>query len=201
METAMTRRLLGYAIPATAAALLAVSLSHAREGEGERFEVLHVTAADGTGGAAADLGRIQAGYDRTLELLRKKAQGMYERTRELKTQGHHAGLPSCRVRGEREVRLKETVPPRFRSLTLYFVRVPKGGVRPGILPEALPRDGEVFALDAEALSDVAALSRTLARRVSLGTKEFAQAMGAACVDARITFSSDGTTAIVREGAP
>lgn len=190
-----------YAIPAALAAILAVSFSHAQEGKGTRIDVSRRVAADGTGASPADLGRIQAGYDRTRELLRKKAASMVVRTRELRAEGHHAGLPSCRAREEHEKRLKETVPPRFRSLTLYFVRIPRGGARPGILPETLPQEAEVFVLETDSLSDVAELSRTLRRRVSLATREFAQAMGVGCVDSRVTFSSDGAVSTVREGAP
>lgn len=190
-----------YAFPAALAAIFAVSFSHAQEGKRARVDVSRRAAADGTGGAPADLGKVQAGYDRMRERLRKKAASMIARTRELKAEGHHAGLPSCRARGEHETRLKETVPPRFRSLTLYFVRIPKGGARPGILPETLPREAEVFVLETDSLSDVAELSRTLRRRVSLATREFAQALGVGCVDARVAFSADGATGAVREGAP
>jgi hypothetical protein len=197
----MTKGALRYGLPAVLSATWALSLSHAQGGEGIRLEVSRVTAADGSGGSPVDLGKIQTGYDRSQELLRKKAASMVLRTRELKADGHHAGLPSCRTGGEHEVRLKETVPPRFRSLTLYFVRIPRGGTRPGILPGSLPEEAEVFVLDAGSLSDVAELSRTLRRRVSLASKEFAQAMGVDCTEARVTFSTDGRNSTVREGAP
>ena len=197
----MSNGTLRYAIPAALAATLAVSISQAQEGKETRIDVSRRASADGTGASSVDLGRIQAGYDRTRELLRKKAASMVVRTRELKAEGHHAGLPSCRARGEHETRLQETVPPRFRPLTLYFIRIPKGGARPGILPETLPQEAEVFVLETESLSDVAELSRALRRRVSLATREFALALGLGCVDSRVSFSPDGTTSTVREVAP
>jgi hypothetical protein len=120
---------------------------------------------------------------------------------EVKEGGHSAGLGGCRVRGDRTVSLDETVPARYRSRTLFFVRAPRGGARPGILPGTLPATAEVFVLEAERLRDVTSLARMLGRRVTLASAEFARAVGARCADSRITFTEDGATALVHEEAP
>jgi hypothetical protein len=190
-----------YATPAAVALVLAMAIAQAQELPRPRFEVSRASAADGTAARAADLRNIEASYLRTRAIAQKNVASMVVRAREMKEEGHHAGLPSCRGPGERTIPLAETVPPRFRALTLYFVRIPKGGARPRILPETLPESAEVFVLETASLTDVATLSRILARRVSLASKDFARALGVGCADARVIFSTDGKYSTVTEVAP
>ena len=190
-----------YATPAAVALALSMALAQAQEPPRRSFDVSRASAADGTGARAADLSGIGAAYERTRALAEKNIRSMVVRAREMKEEGHHAGLPSCRVRGERTEALAETVPQRFRALTLYFVRIPKGGARPRILPETLPESAEVFVLETASLSDVATLSRVLSRRVSLAPRDLARALGVQCADARVSFSADGKSSTVTEVAP
>jgi hypothetical protein len=105
------------------------------------------------------------------------------------------------MRIDRTARLEETVPVRYRKRTLYFVRAVQSGARPAILPRPLPQAAEVFVVEADRLAEVSALARTLGRRVTLATAEFARAVGVRCADSRVTFSEDGTSALVYEEVP
>ncbi len=194
----MNRR---YGVPAALALVIGVAVAHAQERPRADFQVSRVPQADGGGARSADLRRIEIAYDRTKAEAQKKIASMVVRAKAMKEEGHHAEIPSCRVRGERTVTLVEKVPERFRGLTLYFVRIPKGGARPRVLPETLAASAEVFVLETSSLDDVATLSRILGKRVSLATKEFAAALGVRCGDAQVTFTSDGAGAAVTEISP
>jgi len=190
-----------YGSPAALALVIGVAVAHAQERPRSGFQVIRVPQADGTGARAVDLRKIEIAYERTKAETQKKVSALVVRAREMKEDGHRTGLPSCRTRSERQVTLVEQVPERFRSLTLYFVRLPKGGGRPRILPESLPASAEVFVLETSSLDDVATLSRILGKRVSLATKDFAAALGVRCGDAQVTFTSDGAGAAVTEVSP
>lgn len=164
----------------------------------ERFHVVRLREADGTGAREIDLARIGATQAKTAEFIRASITGMRSRVEEARFSGHRAGLPACAAAGERVVALAETVPPAFRRHVLYFVRAPRGGGRPSVLPAALPEPSAVFVLEAASLADVGALAKTLRRRVTLASAEFARAMGVRCADARVEFSADGRSARVRE---
>jgi hypothetical protein len=190
-----------YGWTAGLAVALGIAVAHAQERPRAEFQVSRVPAADGAGARPADLRRIEAAYDRVKADAQKKIGSMVVRAKAMKEEGHHAGLPSCRARGERSQTLAERVPERFRPLTLYFVRIPKAGGRPRILPETVPASAEVFVLDTASLDDVATLSRLLAKQVSLATKEFAAALGVRCGDSMVTFTPDGLAARVTEVSP
>lgn len=189
---------LGLGLGAVAVALWLSA--EAREGPGG-LVVRRERALDGSGGAAVDLDGIERRYGELERQVRSALDRLPERLGEIKVAGHHAGLPACRARRTRAVPLSPAVPERIRSLTLYFVAVPRGGARPAILPRELPAASEVFALDASTLDDVAALSKTLRRRVTLASGEFASALGVVGPDARVTISSDGRIATVCEEVP
>ncbi len=101
----------------------------------------------------------------------------------------------------RRVTLKVPIPPRFRLHVFFFVRVPRGGDRPRILPRDLSKVTEVFALEAQSLKDVARLSKAIGRRVTLAGRDLAERLGVTHHDARVTFGRDGRTAVIQERAP
>lgn len=164
----------------------------------ERIEVVRLRQAEGTGVRPAELGRVEAAQRAAADLLRARIGGMKTRVEEARFSGHRTGLPGCRAHGERVVTLAQVVPEAYRGWVLYFVRAPRGGGRPSILPERLPEPSAVFVLEAASLADVGALSKILGGRVTLASEDFARAMGARCGDARVEFARDGRTALVRE---
>lgn len=197
----MIDRTRAYAVPAAAALLAAwVLAAQAQEGR-PRIAVTHAGEAEGRGARTVDLRRFEDHHRKTADLARHAIAGLGRRVEEVKASGHRAGLPGCAARKERSVRLAEPVPAKFRNAMLYFVRARAAGIRPAIMPAALPEGATVFVLEAAALGDVALLAKTLRTRVTLSSAEFARAMGVECADARVTFSADGTTAFVQEERP
>jgi hypothetical protein len=191
-----------YGLSVGAACALAVWVAASGQEAKPRLEVCRHPGADGKAAQAVDLRQIEAWHRELLRGTQKALKSFVGRAQGMKDRGHHALVRSCSAQGMREIRLEETVPPRFRGLTAYFVRAPRGGARESpILSASLPDQAQVFVVEAESLADVAALSKRLGRRVSLATKEFAQALGVTCTDARVTFSEDGRRSTVWEVAP
>lgn len=190
-----------YGIPAALAALAAAALAGAQDMRKAELLVERRPEADGREATPFEPGKVAAHYERTKTALGKAVSELQARVGEVRERGYDAGLAGCRIRTDRSVRLREAVPEPYQSRALYFVRVPRSGSRPGLLPPILPKDAEVFILQADRLSQAAALSRALGRRVTLARAEFANAVGVRCADARVTFSEDGRTALVHEEAP
>lgn len=184
-----------------AAALLAFLLRAEAQEDSTRVEVCRHRAADGHGSDRIDVARLGEEYRKIEGRLSKTFAKAAARIEEAKVKGHHSGLRACEARGQKTVRLSEEVPPKFRRGTFYFVRAPRGGGRPRILPSPPGEEIEVFVVDAESLEDVALLSKTLGRRVNVAAAELARAFGVACANARVEPSADGCTATVYEEAP
>ena len=186
--------------PATLALVPVVWLASYAEGGAapESLEQCHHRSADGRDADRIDLNQLERRYralqDGMLESLKKFAR----KVTPPKDKGHHSGVPPARSSRVRTVTLKALVHPRFRRHTFFFVRVPRGGGRPKILPRDLSKVTEVFALEAESLKDVQRLSKTLGRRVTLATAELARRIGVTHHDSRVTFSRDGKTAVIGE---
>lgn len=197
------RRMLAYLLPAALALVPVVWLSGHVEGGGAPagLEQCHHRGADGRSADRIDLNRLERRYralqDGMLESLKKFAR----KVTPPKGEGHHSGVPPARSERVRKVTLKAPIPPRFRRHTFFFVRVPRGGGRPRILPRNLSKVTEVFALEAESLEDVARLSKGIGRRVTLATADLAERLGVTHHDARVAFGRDGKTAVIEERMP
>jgi len=198
---APARILAGTAPVAFSAIALAFLLRAEAQEDATRIEVCRHRTADGRGADKVDLARLGEEYRKVENRLSKEFAKAATRVEEAKLKGHHSGLRACGVRRERTVRLPQEIPPQFRRRTFYFVRVPRGGGRPAILPAAPPREAEVFVVEAESLGDVALLSKTLGRRVNVAGAELARAFGVDCANARVEPSADGSSATVYEEAP
>lgn len=180
---------------------VALAMRSQADGEAEGIVLCRHRGADGRGARPIDLAAIERNYRsiaseaargfREFEVQVAKKPGLRRRT----------GLRSCEANEKRTVRLSETVPPEHRKRTLYFVHARRGGGRPSILPDRFPEGAEVFVLDADSAEDVALLSQTIRRRVTLASAEFAKAVGVRCADGRVTFSADGRSARVEERVP
>lgn len=189
-----------FAGPAAAAAALAAILA-ARAEDGNQVVVCRHAGADGRISTKVDLEDLERKY-RAIEKETAKAIAKgAKKAPPLEEKGVSAGLPRARAREERTVDLAETVPALYRGLTLYFVTARADGELPAILPRDLAREAEVFVVEAADLEDVAKLSRTLGRRVSVATAEFARAFGVRARDARVTFTTDGRKAAILEEGP
>lgn len=157
--------------------------------------------ADGRTSDHVDLERIERRYRTTWDDTRGALRKIRERVSQVEMKGYSAGVTRSRTSRRRTVRLKDPVPARFRRYTLFFVRVPRGGGRPRLLPRMLSVRSAVFALEADSLKDVERLSKTLGRRVTLAGRDLALALGVRAVDSRVTFGSEGKSATIEESAP
>ncbi len=206
--TADRLRVLRAALP-IAAVVVATALvlrAQGQEASGPgKIETCRHRDLDGRGAARVDLAALDRRY-RSVAADVGKAFRSFDTAASLpkmKAREHRSGIPVARSASERRVKLAEPVPAQFRKLTLYFVTALPDGKRPRSLPKELPERVacEIFVLDADRLEDVGALARTLQRRVSLASGDFARALGVAARDAVVRFSDDGKTAIVREEGP
>ncbi len=194
-----TARALGPAAAAIAAAIL-LRAEGQETGHGKTVVCRHASA-DGRGSARIDLARVERGYRAVASETSTAFRSFREKAARATLGAHRSALPRAATAETRDVALPEIVPPAYRRLTLYFVSIPRGGGRPAILPKDLPREAEIFALEAESMEDVAALAKLLGRRVTLATAPFARALGVRARDARVTISEDGKIAHVSEEAP
>jgi len=170
---------------------------------GPKFVVCRHRLADGRDARRVDLAAVERLYRGVARETADALTGLARHVapREVTRIAHDTRLKSCFGARERVVTLAERVPEKFRNLDLWFVTVPRGGTRPRALPDTLPAGAEILVLRADSLEDVARLARSLDRRVSFATAEFARAVGVECADAHVTFTSDGRAAVVREVRP
>ncbi len=190
-----------YALAGLAGVALAVWLSaEAQEGK-SRIEVCRHRHVDGRASDPVDLTAVARLYRSTAAEVENAVKSGISGIAQTRLGGHHSGLRSCSASRERIVHLRAPVPPQLRKATLYFLRAPRGGLRPPVLPASLPQGAEVFVLDADSMKDAIALSKALGRRVTLATREFAQALGVECAPSRVTFDEGGRSSIVLEAIP
>lgn len=192
-------RAAGPAAAAIAAALL-LRAEGQEPGRG-KITVCRHASADGRQSARIDLDRVGRGYRAVASETASAFRSFRDQAAKATVGAYRSGLPHASSAETRDVELRETVPPTYRGRTFYFVSIPRGGARPPLLPSVLPREAEIFALEAESMEDVALLAKLLGRRVSLASAQFAQALGVHAHDARVTFSEDGKTAHVLEEIP
>lgn len=197
---------LGTALPIASVVLTTalVLRGEAQENRGTKTEVCRHRDLDGRGAEHMDLAALDRRYRSVAADVGKSFRAFESKASlpEMKARAHRSGIPAARSADERRVTLAEPVPKEFRKLTLYFVTALPDGKRPSCLPKDL-RDTayEVFVLESDRLEDVGALARTLRRRVSLASGEFARALGVTARDAVVRFADDGKTAIVRQEGP
>lgn len=111
---------------------------------------------------------------------------------------YDAGLPACRGEATRIEALPVAPGSRFRGRTLYFVSASAPG-RLELPPEIeQSRDAEILVVKAWSLKDLPEIARSLGRPVSLGTAEFAKALGVRCAGTWLKISEKGDAVELHE---
>ena len=101
------------------------------------------------------------------------------------------GLPACRGDATRTQGLPAALTSRFPGKLLYFVSASDLG-RLRLPPEIEKNPGaEILVVRANHLSDLPEIARRLGRPVSLGTAEFAKALGVRCGNTWVKISEKG----------
>ena len=121
-----------------------------------------------------------------------------EFNKKLKT-SHDAGLPACRGRSTREIRLPRPLPRELRGRWIYFAECPRTG--PLRLPSQIAEDprAEILILKAHALGRLGDVSQQLRRRVSLASGDVAKALGVRCGNTMVEIKENGRALVIREG--
>lgn len=106
-------------------------------------------------------------------------------------QAYDAGLPTCRGEATRTQVLPPAQASRFRGKLIFFVSVADPG-RLHLPPEIEADQGaEILVVRTRHLSDLPEIARRLGRPVSLGTAEFAKALGVRCASTWLRISEKG----------
>ena len=104
---------------------------------------------------------------------------------------YDAGLPACRLEATRTQALPPAQASRFPGKRIYFVTAADPG-RLRLPPEIEADPGaEIMVTGARRLSDLPEIARRLGRPVSLGTAEFAKALGVRCANTWLRISEKG----------
>lgn len=209
---ASARKILAEAasLSACAGALLLLSValrtgkSEAQEGRGTAAVPELCGARHGGRGDShpIDLAAIERGYDEVESAVRRNLKRRIRREiRRPATSakpGFDSGLPSCRSRSTRRVRLARPLRGAMRGRAVWFfdgkdpdrVRMPSK-----ILSD---KDAIIFCVRLTRLEDLGRLRKRLGRKVRLAPGRLAGALGVRCAPSVVEVSEDGKEAVVHE---
>jgi hypothetical protein len=196
----LLREALGISLPALLAAGLFFALPAVSRSQGDRGQAPKKTEAvslcdqwhRGSGATTPlDLDLIKRAY---ADLKTRVAKSL-DRLNPAPTPGldrsYDAGLPACRGAATRTEALPPAQASRFRGKLLYFVAAADLGRLP--LPPEIEGSpsAEILLVQARRLTDLPEIARRLGRPVSLGTAEFAKALGVRCANTWLKISEKG----------
>jgi hypothetical protein len=194
------REVTGIGLPALLAAGLFFALPADSRSQGDQTEAAKKTEAAslcdqwhrGSGATSPlDLDAIKRAYADLKTRVTKSLGAAIAVPKQDLGQPYDEGLPACRGEATRTQALPPDQVSRFRGKLIYFVSVPDPG-RLRLPPEieASP-SAAILILGARHLSDLPEIARRLGRPVSLGTAEFAKALGVRCANTWLRISEKG----------
>jgi hypothetical protein len=191
---------MGIGLPALIAAGLFFALPADSRSQGERAGAPKKTEAAplcdqwhrGSGTTSPlDLGVIQRAYADLKSRVAKSLMAANPAPTPGLDQPYDAGLPACRGEATRIQALPEALASRFPGKLLYFISASDlGRLR---LPPEIEKSpaAEILVVRASHLADLPEIARRLGRPVSLGTAEFAKALGIRCANTWLRISENG----------
>lgn len=145
-----------------------------------------------------DLGRVKRAYS---DLRARLAQSLDARDREPAAQAdrpYDAGLPACRSEEDRTLPLDPEKGRQVRGRTFYFLAVTDPARAQ--LPLEVEKDPavQVLVVRARSLANLPEITRRLGRSVSLGSADFAKALGVRCSNTVVKISEKGDAIVLHE---
>jgi hypothetical protein len=145
---------------------------------------------------AFDLDATERGYREFRESLSQSlSKSIKDQVAKASPAGYDAGLPSCMRGAERRVTPTRAVPDVLRGRRLWFFSFASG--KTPRVPKDAENDRDLVALASkvEKLEDLAKLSKTLGRPVSLAPKGLGETLGVRCLPALVAISKEGEVEI------
>jgi hypothetical protein len=199
----LLRELAGIGLPALLAAVLFAALPADSRSQGDRAQAPKKTEAAplcdewhrGSGATAPlDLDVVKQAY---ADLKTRVAKSLGGATAVAppdlpdKNRSYDTGLPACRGEATRTQALPAALTSRFPGKLLYFISASDLG-RLRLPPEIEhSQAAEILVVRASHLADLPEIARRLGRPVSLGTAEFAKALGIRCANTWLRISEKG----------
>jgi hypothetical protein len=183
--------------PAVLAGLVTLGALHAQEGtralEVDRRKDLDKGASErlDLGALAREYARFKAAFAGVVEKSNASALAMLD-------DGYDAGLPACRGRGVRGMKLGATLPERFSGQKLAFVAVNGGRLE---LASAIADDAAagILVVKTTKLRALGEASSNAGRTLSAGTKELAASVGVKCYPTWVEIKPNRQEVEVHEG--
>jgi len=199
----LLREVIGIGLPALLAGGLFAALPTDSRSQGERAETPKKTESAplcdewhrGSGATSPlDLDEVKRAYADLKTRVAKSLDGaraVAQPDLPDKNRSYDAGLPACRGEATRTQALPAALASRFPGKLLYFVSASDLG-RLRLPPEIEGNPAaEILIVRASHLADLPEIARRLGRPVSLGTAEFAKALGVRCANTWLRISEKG----------
>lgn len=198
----VAREAAGMILPACVAATLFFALPREGGSQGERPASPQPAPIAPTCGqwhrgggetSAVDLGAVKRAYQDLAAGVRRSVDHLAVDVSKDLDRPYDSGIPACRADASRTQPLGRDQVARLRGRIFYFA----SAIDPDafVLPLEIEKDprAEILILRARALKDIPEISRRLGRPVSLGSAEFAKALGVRCSNTwlKVAEKSDG----------